>query len=119
MQEVPARGMISDRAGRPLAVSVPVNAIWADPKELTEHGGVTVDSRWKALSDALSIPLDQLAARVNANPKGRFIYLARQVNPAIGEYVKSSSCPVFTCVRSHAATIRPAGHCPPDRLHQH
>lgn len=29
VQEVPtARGMISDRAGRPLAVSVPVNAIW-------------------------------------------------------------------------------------------
>ena len=77
VQAVPtSRGMISDRAGRPLAVSVPVNAIWADPKELHAGGGVTLDSRWKALSDALSIPLDQLAARVNANPKGRFVYLA-------------------------------------------
>ncbi len=27
------RGMITDRSGRPLAVSVPVKAIWADPKE--------------------------------------------------------------------------------------
>ncbi len=26
------RGMIVDRAGRPLAVSVPVQAVWADPK---------------------------------------------------------------------------------------
>ncbi|MFP3409749.1 penicillin-binding protein 2, partial [Pseudomonas sp. SIMBA_065] len=57
VQAVPtSRGMISDRAGRPLAVSVPVNAIWADPKELHAGGGVTLDSRWKALSDALSIP---------------------------------------------------------------
>lgn len=40
VQEVPtARGMISDRSGRPLAVSVPVNAVWADPKELIEQGG--------------------------------------------------------------------------------
>ncbi len=35
VQEVStARGMITDRSGRPLAVSVPVKAIWADPKEL-------------------------------------------------------------------------------------
>ena len=88
VQEVPtARGMISDRAGRPLAVSVPVNAVWADPKELNERGGITLDSRWKALSDALNIPLDQLSNRINANPKGRFVYLARQVNPAIGDYI--------------------------------
>ncbi|MFX5765049.1 penicillin-binding protein 2, partial [Acinetobacter baumannii] len=26
------RGMISDREGRPLAVSVPVSAIWIDPQ---------------------------------------------------------------------------------------
>jgi cell division protein FtsI (penicillin-binding protein 3) len=41
-----ARGMISDRAGRPLAVSVPVNAVWADPKEFTLQGGLTGDKRW-------------------------------------------------------------------------
>ncbi len=88
VQAIPtSRGMISDRAGRPLAVSVPVNAIWADPEELHDTGGVTLDSRWKALSDALSIPFDQLATRVNANPKGRFIYLARQVSPAISDYI--------------------------------
>jgi peptidoglycan synthetase FtsI (EC 2.4.1.129) len=109
VQSVPtARGMISDRAGRPLAVSVPVNAIWADPKELAEHGGVSLDSRWKALSDALSIPLDQLAARINANPKGRFIYLARQVNPAIGEYVKKLRLPGIY-LREESRRYYPAG----------
>jgi cell division protein FtsI (penicillin-binding protein 3) len=62
VQEVStARGMITDRSGRPLAVSVPVKAIWADPKELHDAGGVTLDTRWKALADALNMPLDQLA----------------------------------------------------------
>ncbi|WJH20263.1 peptidoglycan glycosyltransferase FtsI [Edwardsiella ictaluri] len=87
-QSIPtARGMIRDRAGRPLAVSVPVNAIWADPKEVNEHGGITLDTRWQALADALEIPLDKMAARINTNPRGRFVYLARQVNPAMGEYI--------------------------------
>jgi len=109
VQAVPtARGMISDRAGRPLAVSVPVNAIWADPKELHDAGGVTLDSRWKALADALSIPLDQLATRVNANPKGRFIYLARQVNPAISDYIKKLKLPGIH-LREESRRYYPAG----------
>ena len=34
------RGMITDREGRPLAVSVPVNAVWVDPQTLLSMGGV-------------------------------------------------------------------------------
>jgi len=109
VQSIPtARGMITDRAGRPLAVSVPVNAIWADPKELHDRGGITLDSRWKALADALSIPLDQLASRVNANPKGRFVYLARQVNPAIGDYIKKLKLPGIH-LREESRRYYPAG----------
>lgn len=94
VQEVStSRGMITDRSGRPLAVSVPVKAIWADPKELHDAGGITLDNRWKALSDALKMPLDQLASRVNANPKGRFIYLARQVNPDMADYIRKLKLP--------------------------
>ncbi|MGL9759917.1 MAG: peptidoglycan glycosyltransferase FtsI [Symbiopectobacterium sp.] len=109
VQEVPtARGMISDRAGRPLAISVPVNAIWADPKELNEHGGVSPNTRWKALSDALDLPLDKMAAKINANPKGRFVYLARQVNPAIGEYVHKLKLPGIY-LRQESRRYYPAG----------
>ncbi|AEW44312.1 transpeptidase involved in septal peptidoglycan synthesis (penicillin-binding protein 3) [Serratia symbiotica str. 'Cinara cedri'] len=94
VQEVPtARGIISDRAGRPLAVSVPANAIWADPKELISHGGITFDSRWQALSDALNIPLSQISIRINLAPKGRFVYLARQVNPEVGDYIHKLKLP--------------------------
>ncbi|WP_241622540.1 peptidoglycan glycosyltransferase FtsI [Rosenbergiella australiborealis] len=94
VQSVPSsRGMISDRNGRPLAVSVPVSAIWADPKEINAQGGIGYDSRWKALADSLSLSLDQLSSRIDANPKGRFVYLARQVNPAVSSYIKQLKLP--------------------------
>ena len=109
VQPVPtSRGMISDRAGRPLAVSVPVNAVWVDPKELNDKGGVTVDNRWKALADALSMTQDQLYARVNSNPKGRFVYLARQINPSVGEYIKKLKLP-GVYLREESRRYYPAG----------
>lgn len=109
VQSVPtARGMISDRSGRPLAVSVPVGAIWVDPKELNEQGGITQDTRWKALSDALEIPLNQLSMRINANPKGRFVYLARQVTPSIGDYIQQLKLP-GVYLRQESRRYYPAG----------
>ncbi|NMT92340.1 peptidoglycan glycosyltransferase FtsI, partial [Vibrio alginolyticus] len=35
-----ARGIISDRNGEPLAVSVPVEAVWADPKTIFKEGAL-------------------------------------------------------------------------------
>ncbi|WP_118984965.1 peptidoglycan glycosyltransferase FtsI [Photorhabdus sp. CRCIA-P01] len=94
VQSIPtARGMISDRMGRPLAVSVPVNAVWADPKEVFEKGGITDDTRWKALSEAINLPVEQLTDKISANPKGRFVYLARQVNPSVGDYIHKLKLP--------------------------
>lgn len=94
VQEVPtARGMIADRLGRPLAVSVPVNAIWADPKELNERGGISSDMRWKALADVAGMPLEKLAERINANPKGRFVYVTRQVSSETADYVRKLKLP--------------------------
>ena len=40
LREVPiptSRGMIVDRNGEPLAVSTPVESVWANPKELLQH----------------------------------------------------------------------------------
>lgn len=94
VQSIPtARGMISDRMGRPLAVSVPVNAVWADPKEVFEKGGITDDTRWRALSDAINLPVEQLTNKISANPKGRFVYLARQVNSSVGDYIGKLKLP--------------------------
>ncbi len=109
VQSVPtARGTISDRSGRPLAVSVPVDAVWVDPKELNEQGGITKDTRWQALADILDIPLNQLITRINTNPKGRFVYLARQVTPSIGEYIHKLKLP-GVYLRQESRRYYPAG----------
>ncbi|VFP79838.1 Peptidoglycan D,D-transpeptidase FtsI [Candidatus Erwinia haradaeae] len=102
------RGIISDRQGRPLAVSVPVHAILADPKELNKQGGITSNNNWKELADALSIPISQIIDRVNSNPTSRFIYLARQVNPEISHYIQQLKLPgIF--LREELRRYYPAG----------
>lgn len=57
------RGMITDRQGRPLAVSVPVNAVWADPHTLLSKGGVGDNERWQALVNTLHLSLTNGGAR--------------------------------------------------------
>ncbi|MGS9668579.1 peptidoglycan synthase, partial [Salmonella enterica subsp. enterica serovar Infantis] len=59
------RGMITDRVGRPLAVSVPVNAVWADPTTILSTGGVGYKERWQALASALPLSHSTRAERVN------------------------------------------------------
>ncbi|CUR53645.1 Peptidoglycan synthase FtsI [Serratia symbiotica] len=94
IQSIPTtRGIVSDRFGHPLAVSVPVNAIWINPKELNIKNNITLDVRWKALSDTLNISFDKLLNRINTKIRGNFIYLARQVNPEISNYINKLNLP--------------------------
>jgi cell division protein FtsI (penicillin-binding protein 3) len=103
------RGMIEDRDGRPLAVSVPVEAIWADPKTIMEKGGVQVDRRWKALANALHVPLSQIAARIHQNDRSRFIYLARQLDPQQAAWIDKLNIPGIA-TREESRRFYPAGH---------
>lgn len=103
------RGMIEDRNGRPLAVSVPVKAIWADPKTVMEKGGVQISSRWQALATTLHIPLNEIAARIRRNPADRFIYLARQIDPQQAQYIESLKLPGIS-LRDESRRFYPAGH---------
>ncbi|WAJ69664.1 penicillin-binding transpeptidase domain-containing protein [Catenovulum adriaticum] len=82
------RGMITDRNGLELAISVPVNTVWADPKQVIESQGLDKDREWRALADILDIDVDKIKQRITANPTGRFVYLARQVSPAMADYVR-------------------------------
>lgn len=103
------RGMIEDRSGRPLAVSVPVKAIWADPKTVMEKGGVQISSRWQALATTLNMPLNEIAARIRRNPADRFIYLARQLDPQQAQYIENLKLPgIF--LRDESRRFYPAGH---------
>ncbi len=99
------RGTISDRENRPLAVSVPVSAIWADPQTIMQKGGVGYGPRWQAMAEALHLNLSDLAKRVESHPHMRFIYLARQVNPEQAEWIDKLHLPGSTCVMSRADFI--------------
>ncbi|NIG77380.1 peptidoglycan glycosyltransferase FtsI [Cedecea sp. NFIX57] len=105
--EVP-RGMIEDRNGKPLAVSVPVEAVWADPKTVMEKGGVLVNSRWQALASALHVPLSEIATRIHSNERGRFIYLARQLDPQQAQYIDKLNIPGIA-LRDESRRFYPAG----------
>ncbi|HFZ8993151.1 TPA: peptidoglycan glycosyltransferase FtsI [Citrobacter freundii] len=103
------RGTITDREGRPLAVSVPVNAVWADPKTIVSKGGVGYNARWQALAQTLHLSLSSLAARVNSNPNGRFLYLARQVSPQQAQWIDKLNLPGIN-LREESRRFYPAGH---------
>ncbi len=87
------RGLITDRNGEMLAVSVPVEAIWADPKILNQRHSFDDKRRWQALAEVLDEQPEALAARLKANPKRRFVYLKRQVTPALARYVRELRIP--------------------------
>ena len=86
------RGLVTDRNGVELAVSVPVRAIYADPKIIHENDGLAEPRRWQALADVLGQSVDSLQEKVS-NPKRRFVYLQRQVSPAMAEYVDKLDIP--------------------------
>ncbi|MGR5119605.1 penicillin-binding transpeptidase domain-containing protein [Vibrio astriarenae] len=83
-----ARGIISDRNGEPLAVSVPVEAVWADPYTIFKEDGLSDIERWYALADVLGIEREGMLERISANPSRRFVYLQRQVSPAMANYIR-------------------------------
>nr|WP_229793428.1 penicillin-binding transpeptidase domain-containing protein [Oceanisphaera arctica] len=86
------RGMIMDRNGEELAVSVPVQAVWADPKQVHTELSLEKGQAWKALADVLGVPHETLMKRVE-NPRRRFVYLQRQVTPAVAEYIRKLRLP--------------------------
>ena len=86
------RGLISDRNGVELAVSVPVRAIYADPKIVHEKNGLAKSRRWEALADVLGRDVKELTEKVS-DPKRRFVYLQRQVSPAMADYVSQLDIP--------------------------
>jgi len=70
------RGSIVDRNGEPLAVSAPVDTIWANPKEL-----IPVIERVGELADVLELDEDWVVRRVTSNLDKNFVYLRRHLRP--------------------------------------
>jgi cell division protein FtsI (penicillin-binding protein 3) len=74
--EIPAhRGMITDRFGQPLAISTPVESVWASPSDVVQN-----DENLKRLSKLLELPQAEIQKRL-AEREREFVYLKRQLPP--------------------------------------
>lgn len=101
------RGNITDRNGVELAVSVPVKAIYADPKQIHDQNGFADPRRWQALAQVLGEDVDALRSKVS-DPNRRFIYLQRQVSPAMANYVEKLDIPGIS-LRQESRRYYPTG----------
>ncbi|HEU4663690.1 MAG TPA: penicillin-binding protein 2 [Dokdonella sp.] len=71
-----SRGTIFDRNGEPLAVSTPVESIWANPMELLEHA-----DRIGELARATGLDEESLKQRLVERSDKEFYYVKRHLNP--------------------------------------
>jgi cell division protein FtsI (penicillin-binding protein 3) len=83
--ETPAhRGVLRDRHGELLAVSTPVDSVWADPRELA-----FAREQWPALAGRLGLDVERIHA-LAAERRGRaFVYLRRHVEPHVADEVRA------------------------------
>lgn len=78
----PARGVIYDRRGEPLAVSTPVASIWVNPQRFdTQHPAVT------DLAELLGYQEQALRERIARHGRREFVYLRRQVTLSRAEEI--------------------------------
>jgi cell division protein FtsI (penicillin-binding protein 3) len=90
------RGMVLDRNGEPLAVSTPVDTVWADPRKLSQH-----PQDYARLAKALDRDKDWLARRVTSNLDREFVYLVRHMNPQDAARVKALGIPGVDTLREY------------------
>jgi cell division protein FtsI (penicillin-binding protein 3) len=86
---IPAhRGMITDRNGEPLAISTPVDSIWADPQQLLD-----ASKQWPQLGKRLDMSVREIRERLRDNASREFVYLKRQLPPPAAAQVMTLDVP--------------------------
>lgn len=90
------RGMITDRRGEPLAVSTPVDSIWANPQDL-----VMARDQWSRLARLLGMNIDHLQRRLSSRDDREFVYLRRRVNPELARRVMELGIPGISLQREY------------------
>ena len=99
LREIPiatSRGMITDRNGEPLAISSPVESIWANPREL-----VKAPQRLPELASALGTPQEDLVRRLSQRADKEFIYLKRRINPDEAQRILALDIPGVASQREY------------------
>ena len=90
------RGTITDRNDEPLAISTPVDSIWANPKELAP----AVDEVPR-LARALGLDPQLLMRRITRSMDKEFLYLKRHLNPEQAEQVLALKLPGVNVQREY------------------
>lgn len=69
------RGMITDRHGEPLAISTPVESVWASPQDMD-----ATPAQIKKLAGLIGVDVAEINKRISG-PQRDFIYLKRHLPP--------------------------------------
>ena len=90
------RGTITDRHGEPLAVSTPVDSIWADPGDLAP----ALD-RLPELAEVVEVEEDWLVRQITSNLDREFVYLRRHLPPEHAARVLQLGIPGVSTFREY------------------
>lgn len=97
------RGAIVDRNGRPLAISTPVESLYADPREIAN-----ARDSWPQLAKQLKRNPQQFARTLEANQNKSFVWLARHLTPTEAQGALKLNVP-GVYVRNEYRRYYPAG----------
>lgn len=86
----PPRGLITDRNGRILAISIPVKTVIADPKRLAEEGFYNDPKNIEKVSAILEIKKDVLIKKIETRTK-RYALLKNYLDPEKAKALKAIS----------------------------
>lgn len=90
------RGMIVDRHGEPLAISTPVDSVWANP------GDVQFEGKQRAqLARLLGMSSEQLQKSISTHSKREFVYLQRHVHPDLAQQIINLKIPGVSLQREY------------------
>ena len=88
IQDHATRGMILDRNGVPLAISTPVDSIWAQPQAFME-----ARRQWPRLARTLGIKVSFLSRQLHKHKHREFMYIKRHVTPDTAKKVMALKIP--------------------------
>ena len=89
------RGMITDRNGEPLAVSTPVESVWASPSDVEATA-----KQVRQLAQIVGLSNEEVKARLFDNSR-EFVYLKRQLPPEQAQQVALLGIPGVSLQREY------------------
>jgi cell division protein FtsI (penicillin-binding protein 3) len=82
------RGLITDRNGEPLAISTPVQTIWASPADMEPVN----PAKLRELARLLDMSPEEIDSKLSDN-KREFVYIKRQISPELADQVMALGIP--------------------------